>query len=136
MSKEYTLIKVAWLTKRQTIYIPLKTQEEVERINLQYNEYIHKMFKMEIMFLQEKGLTKRTILQESDIVNDESKLTIEDLTEDGLRFYITGIQKWIQKLDRSKNRMEIVGDTSFLEKKISRIHKLRIAIFQETIIGN
>ena len=133
MKKEYTLAKVGWLTNRQTIYIPPKTQEEVEQIRLQYNEYIHTMFKVEIMFLQEKGLTKRTILKESDIVDDESQLTVEDLTEDGLRFYITGIQKWIQKLDRSKNREKIVTDTSFLEKKYQEYVSYELPFFKKLL---
>ena len=134
MKQEYTLSKVGWLTNRQTIYIPPKTQEEVERIRLQNNEYFYKMFKIEVMFLQEKGLTKRTILTENDIVDDESKLTVEDLTEDGLRFYITGIQKWIQKLDRSKNRMEIVTDTSFLEKKYQEYVSYELPFFKKLLL--
>ena len=134
MKKERILTQVGWLTNIKTEYIPPKTQEEIERIRLQENEYYRNMFKVKVMFLQEKGLTTRAILGENDIVDDESKLSIDDLTEDGFRFYRTGVQKWVEKLDRSINRMKIVTDTSFLEKKYQEYTNYELPFFKKLLL--
>jgi phosphoenolpyruvate synthase/pyruvate phosphate dikinase len=133
MENARILNQVGWLTNRETVYIPSKTKEEIERIKSQENEYYCNMFRVEIMFLQEKGLTTRTILNENDIVNDNSKLTLGDLTDDGFRFYQTGITKWIEKLDRSTNRMKIVTDTSFLEKKYQEYINYELPFFKKLL---
>ncbi len=117
MTDKYLLIKVGWLTNVKTIYIPEKSQEEIRLLEQQNIEYCHKMFETKINFLQEKKLTTRIILHEGDLISDESSLYVQDLTEEGLRFYLTGIIEWTKKLDRSKNRKDIVSDTIFLEKK-------------------
>ncbi len=117
MTDKYLLIKVGWLTNVKTIYIPEKSQEEIRLLEQQNIEYYHKMFETKINFLQEKKLTTRIILHEGDLISDESSLYVQDLTEEGLRFYLTGIIEWTKKLDRSKNRKDIVSDTIFLEKK-------------------
>jgi sugar diacid utilization regulator len=124
------ITKVGWLTNTKTIYIPPKTKEEIEHLKLQENEYIHNMFRVKITFLQDKGMTERTVLRESDAVDDETQLTVEDLTEDGLRFYVTGVTKWIEKLDRSSNRTKIVADTSFLEKKYREYMDYELPFFK------
>ena len=92
------------------------------------------MFKVEISFLQEKGLTTRTILRENDTVNDETKITTGDLTEDGLKFYVIGVRKWIEKLDRSINREKIVMDTSFLEKKYKEYINYELPFFKKLLL--
>jgi len=134
MKKERILTQVGWLTNIKTEYIPPKTQEEIERIRLQENEYYRNMFKVKVMFLQEKGLTTKTILGENDIVDDESKLSIDDLTENGFIFYRTGVQKWVEKLDRSINRMETVADTSFLEKKYQEYTNYELPFFKKLLL--
>jgi hypothetical protein len=134
MDADSILNQVGWLTNIETIYIPPKTQDEIERLRLQEKEYIHTMFKVEVMFLQEKGLTTRTILGENDTINDKSKLTVGDLTDDGFRFYQIGIHKWIEKLDRSVNRMKIVTDTSFLEKKYQEYMHYELPFFKKLLL--
>ncbi|MDR2906098.1 MAG: hypothetical protein LBU73_09105 [Helicobacteraceae bacterium] len=132
--KERILLQIGWLTNIETEYILPKTQEEITQLKQQKTEYIHNMFKTGVMFLQKKGLTARTILGKNDIVNDESKLTLGDLTEDGFRFYQIGVTKWIEKLDRSINRMKIVTDTSFLEKKYQEYVNYELLFFKKLLV--
>ena len=131
--KEQILFQVGWLTNMKTIYIPPKMLEEIERLRLQENEYICNMFKVRVMFLQQKRFTTKTVLSKNDTVNDESKLLASDLTKDGIRFYLSGIQKWIAKLDRSINRIDIVTDTSFLEKKYQEYINFELPFFKKLL---
>lgn len=133
MTENYLLSKVGWLTNIQTIYIPEKSPEEMELLRKQDIEYYHKMYEIKINFLQKKGLTTRVILQEGDLITDESSLFIQDLTEDGFRFYVTGIKEWITKLDKSKNRKEIVTETTFLEKKYKDYIEFELPFFKKLI---
>lgn len=133
MADNYLLTKVGWLTNVKTVYIPQKSLEEIRLLEQQNIEYYHKMYETEINFLQTKKLTTRTILHKGDLISDESSLYVQDLTEDGLRFYITGIREWIKKLDRSKNRKDIVSDTLFLEKKYKEFVKFENPFFKMLI---
>ena len=133
MTGDRVLEKVGWLTQIKTTYIPPITHEESERLKSQYDAYIREMFRVGVMFLQEKGMAVRTVLREGDIVDDDSQLTAGDLTEDGLRFYGTGITKWHQKLDRSANRTKIVADTSFLEKRYREYVDYDLPLFRKLL---
>ncbi len=133
MTKNYILSKVGWSTNTETIYIPEKSQEEIELLRKQNKEYYHKMYETEIFFLQNKGLTTRIILQKTDLITHESSLNVQDLTEDGFRFYVTGIREWIKKLDRSKNRKDIVTETIFLEKKYKEYVEFEKPFFEKLI---
>ncbi len=133
MTNDRVLEKVGWLTQIKTIYIPPITQEEVERLKSQHDAYIREMFRVGVMFLQENGMTVRTVLREGDIVDDGSQLTAGDLTEDGMRFYVAGITKWHQKLDRSANRTKIVADTSFLEKRYREYVDYELPLFRKLL---
>jgi hypothetical protein len=44
-NKDIILAKAGWLTNIKTTYIPPKTEEEIERLRLENNEYIYKMIK-------------------------------------------------------------------------------------------
>lgn len=133
MNENLILFKVAWHTNLVTTFIPDKSEADRLMFMQEERAYINKMFQTQIFFLQTKGLTTRIILKVDDAINDECQLVMNDLTEDGVRFYITGINEWIKKLDKSKNRNVIVSDTIFLDKKYKEYLDFERPFFNQLI---
>lgn len=108
MSENNKLIeKVGWITKMKST--PPLTQEYIN------NKYVQ--FRNMIEFLQSKSLTTRTVLNSTDVVNDESELKMGDLTSEGLAFYKKAIIPWKKKIDKSPDKLKEINNISFLEKK-------------------
>jgi len=109
MEKDRIIEKISWITKSNLAPQPI-TQEYKERQYRFFENYVH--------FLQDNGFTTREILKKGEKANDDSQITVGDLTEDGLKFYIFGIRKWSEKYDRAKNKDKAINDFSFIEKKL------------------
>lgn len=79
MEKDRIIEKISWVTKSNLAPQPI-TQEYKERQYRFFENYVH--------FLQDNGFTTREILKKGEKANDDSQITVGDLTEDGLKFYI------------------------------------------------
>ncbi|RGZ64772.1 cyclopropane-fatty-acyl-phospholipid synthase [Bacteroides stercoris] len=109
MEKDRIIEKISWVTKSNLAPQPI-TQEYKERQYRFFENFVH--------FLQDNGFTTREILKKGEKANDDSQITVGDLTEDGLKFYIFGIKKWSEKYDRAKDKDKAINDFSFIEKKL------------------
>ena len=90
--------------------IPPLTEEYIERQYRFFQNYVH--------FLQDNGFTTREILASNEKATDESEIKVGDLTEEGLKFYLYGIEAWIAKYDRAKDKNKAITDFAFIEKKL------------------
>lgn len=108
VNKDRVINRVGWVTQMKSI--PPLTEEYIQR---QY-----RFFENQIKFLQDNGFTTRIILKDEERANDNSQITVGDLTEEGLKFYLFGIRAWIVKYDRSKNRDKAINDFAFIQKKL------------------
>lgn len=112
MENDYVMEKVGWVTKRPTI--PPLSKEGQE---LLYNQQT-RFFENYVRFLQENGLTTRTIFQEGDKADDDSEIRVSDLTPEGFEFFRYGIIRWRQKLDSAKDKEKALSDIKFISKKL------------------
>lgn len=113
MNKDEVISKLGWFTQMKSI--PPLTEEFKNEQQIFFENIIH--------FLQDKGFTTRKILQSNENATDETKITIGDLTEDGLKFYLYGIRKWREKYDRTKDGKKAINDFVFIEKKYQEFLK-------------
>ncbi len=60
----------------------------------------------------------KEILKKGEKANDDSQITVGDLTEEGFQFYAYGIRKWHEKYDRAKDKDKAINDFAFIEKKL------------------
>lgn len=109
MCKNEIISKVAWFTQSKLAPQPI-TQEYKERQYRFFENYVH--------FLQDNGFTTREILKKGEKANDDSQITVGDLTEEGFQFYAYGIRKWHEKYDRAKDKDKAINDFAFIEKKL------------------
>jgi len=109
MDKNEVIEKVGWITKRKSI--PPLTKEYIERQYRFFENYVH--------FLQANGFTTKEILKQDEKVTDESEIKVGDLTEEGFNFYFYGIEAWIAKYDRAKDKDKAIDDFAFIEKKLN-----------------
>lgn len=114
MDKNTVIEKLSWITQSQLAPQPI-TQEYKERQYRFFENYVH--------FLQDNGFTTREILRTGEKSNDDSKILVGDLTEEGLKFYIFGIRKWREKYDRAKDKDKAINDFAFIEKKLKEFEE-------------
>lgn len=108
MDENRIVVQVGWVTRMKSTP-PLSDE---------YKERQYRFFENQVKFLQDNGFTTRTILGDGEKANDDSKITVGDLTESGLKFYLFGIRAWIAKYDRSKDRDRAINDFGFINKKL------------------
>ena len=70
-----------------------------------------------VRFLQDNALTKRTLLRPEEPVHDEFRLTVSDLTEEGVRVLEAGFHPWL----RGHERGMPVNDTTVLQKALASV---------------
>ena len=70
-----------------------------------------------VHFLQDHGLTTRTILRPQDSLPDDFAIRVRDLTDEGLAFYRDAEQKWLRRIDRGTSPT----DTTPLVKALRNI---------------
>ncbi|WP_299282204.1 cyclopropane-fatty-acyl-phospholipid synthase [uncultured Porphyromonas sp.] len=109
MCKNEIISKAAWFTQAKLAPQPI-TQE--------YKERQYRFFENIVNFLQDGGFTTREILKKGEKANDDSQITVGDLTEEGLQFYAYGIRKWREKYDRAKDKDKAITDFAFIENKL------------------
>ncbi len=100
--ESFTIDKVVWHTR-----IPG---------NPEPREHIVKRFYAIARFLQEHGLTKRTLVTSADEITDDFALHSEDLTELGMRVIKSAYDRWLRRLDRGGDP----ENTSMLKKALDR----------------
>ena len=81
-NKERVVNKVGWVTQMKST--PPLTDE--------YIQTQYRFFENQVKFLQDNGFTTRVILADGEKANDDSQITVGDLTDDGLKFYLFGKQ--------------------------------------------
>ena len=86
-----------------------------------YQDLIVRMFTTYITFLQENGLTTRTILEGSALPDASTRIMSSDLTEDGLAFVRRAEQPWFSAVDRGVSP----EDTAILEKELTKLRSDR-----------
>lgn len=109
MDKNEIISKVAWFTQSKLAPQPI-TQK--------YKERQYRFFENIVNFLQENGFATREILKKGERANDDSQISVGDLTEKGFQFYAYGIRKWREKYDRAKDKDKAINDFAFIEKKL------------------
>jgi len=107
-NKDRVINKVGWITQMKST--PPLTEEYIQR---QY-----RFFENQVRFLQDNGLTTRTILGTDESATDNSQITVGYLTDEGLQFYLFGIRAWTAKYDRSKDRDKAINDFIFIKRKL------------------
>lgn len=107
-NKDRVINRVGWITQMKST--PPLTEEYIQR---QY-----RFFENQVRFLQDNGFTTRIILKAGESATDNSQITVGDLTEEGLQFYLFGIRAWTAKYDRSKDRDKAINDLAFIQKKL------------------
>jgi hypothetical protein len=96
--KSYTIDKVGWHTKT-----PGNTEPRVKT---------YARFRAVIDFLQDSGLTTRTILGKDDPIDDETSIHTDALTENGRVVMEKCYHRWLKKVDRGLSP----NDTSMFQK--------------------
>ncbi|KFA58453.1 cyclopropane-fatty-acyl-phospholipid synthase [Gilliamella sp. Choc4-2] len=114
MDKNRIIEKLSWITQSQLAPQPI-TQEYKERQYRFFENYVH--------FLQDNGFITKEILKKGEKANDDSQITVGDLTEEGLKFYIFGIRKWREKYDKVKDKDKAINDFAFIEKKLKEFRE-------------
>jgi hypothetical protein len=84
-NKSFTVDQVGWQTKTPG--------------NTEPRDITHARFRAVIDFLQDNGLTNRTILQKEDPIDDETQIHTDALTPEGLLILQKCYQKWLRKVD-------------------------------------
>ena len=77
------------------------------------------MFSEYIAFLQENGLTTRTILDSGAEASTETKIMASDLTAEGLDFVRRAEQRWFAAVDRGVPP----EDTTILLSELQRLRR-------------
>lgn len=103
--KDYTIAKVSWLTK-------------VKRNYKFDNTLVYDYFRGLISFLQNKGLTTRTILPENGEINDETSIMASDLTSDGFELIKKALDRWT---DNIFDKGGSPTDYTLLDKHLQKI---------------
>lgn len=115
MEKNRVIEKLSWIFQS-----PLSTPQPM-RNGFKEEQYL--FFENYVHFLQDNGFTTKVILKKGEKANDDSQITVGDLTEEGLKFYIFGIRKWREKYDRVKNKGKTINDFAFIEKKLKEFRE-------------
>ena len=75
------------------------------------------LFRTLVDFLQNNGLTSRTILGTDEDVTKDLEIWASDLTEEGFEFFKNAEPKWLAAIDRGKSPT----DTSILKKQLAKM---------------
>ena len=76
----------------------------------------HIRFRAVIGFLQKSGLTTRTILDENDIIGDDTCIHTEHLNENGKAIMKKCYRRWLKKVDKGLNP----DDVSMFQNEFDR----------------
>lgn len=114
MDKNRIIEKLSWITQSKLAPQPI-TQE--------YKERQYRFFENIVNFLQDNGFTTREILKKEEKANDDSQITVGDLTEEGFQFYAYGIRKWREKYDRAKDKDKAITDFGLLKRNYWNFEK-------------
>lgn len=102
MEEDFTILQISWFTQRVGI---LATVGD-----------IHSRHRALLDFLQQHGLTTRTVLQTGAPITDESRLLRSDLTAEGFEVYRRTEQRWLRSIDRTKRYTDMRLFTKELAK--------------------
>lgn len=92
-ARSYTIDKVGWHTRTPG--------------NTEPREKTHRRFRAIIRFLQAHQLTRRVLLGEDGIVDDETAIHTDDLTENGRMIMEKCYHRWLKKVDRGADPEDI-----------------------------
>lgn len=109
--KDFVISKASWITKMKSDP-PLTTEE----IRVEYMR-----FEVLFRFLQTNNLTTKILLPEGSTANDETELRVSDLTEDGFKVIKKAYDKWLKKIDRSKDKIKAINDLTLLEQALKEV---------------
>jgi hypothetical protein len=101
----YTISKVGWHT--QTLG------------NTETTEQIHRRFHTLASFLQDNGLTVRTLLAPNDVITDESAIRSSDLTDEGLFLLKKCYDRWLKKIDKGMPP----DDVTLLQRELLKLRQ-------------
>jgi hypothetical protein len=104
-AKSYTIDKVGWHTRTPG--------------NTEPWEKTHRRFRAVINFLQDNGLTTRTILGEYETIDDDTCIHTDHLNDSGRALIKKCYSRWLRKVDRGLD----AGDISMLQKEFDRSTK-------------
>ena len=82
-----------------------------------HKDLITRMFANYIRFLQDRGLTARTIIVPGALPDATTRIMQSDLTEEGFRFVKRAEQKWFGAVDRGQSP----EDTKILENVLANL---------------
>jgi hypothetical protein len=102
---EFTVDKVAWHSQTPG--------------NPETPEQIHRRFRTIVSFLQDHGLTERTLLAPEDELTDGFEIRTSDLTSEGLLLLKNCYDKWLKKIDKGMDP----GDIRLLRRSLQAIRE-------------
>jgi len=82
-----------------------------------YREGVIQCSETLVRFLQENGLTTRTLVPLGEPIPHDLKIRASDLTEEGNKFYDGPVQRWYHAQDRGTGPT----DTRILERGLARM---------------
>lgn len=100
--KSFVIDRVEWHTRRG------ESSNEIA--------VVHKYFRNLIAFLQDNGLTVRTILRPSQAVTDDTQVSSSDLTDEGMSLMKRYFEKWLSRIDHGMSPSDLTILTQGLVK--------------------
>lgn len=104
-------MKDSLITEAETFFAASKNRDYRNRIIMTLDVFIR--------YLQTHGLTTRTLLGETDVVDVNTKLMASDLTEEGLQLVTACYNKWLKSHDRGKP----ITDMTIFDKELNKLRK-------------
>lgn len=75
--------------------------------NPESREHILQRFYAIAKFLQENGLTTRTLVTVKDEIRDDFAISTSDLTAEGFALIKSGYDKWLKKIDQGADAEDV-----------------------------
>jgi len=75
--------------------------------NPESKEHIKKRFFSVVTFLQDNGLVVRQLAENLSDIDDEFSIDTADLTEDGMALMEKDYDKWLRKVDKGMDPMDV-----------------------------
>ena len=105
MIKPFTICKVSWQTQ-------VKRNYEFDK------ELVYTYFKQIINYLQENGLTTKTILNKEENISEDTSILSTDLTEEGFELIKKKYDKWTEGImDKGKSP----SDFTIFDKELKKM---------------